>query len=487
MKYNINNLNLIKSKRNKDMLVYDGYIYNLRREKDTMSFWRCVQRGCGGRMKTELNSTIIDFSTHSHQRDFSVCEAVCINYNIKKRALTTTEKPRNIINKYVNPSETGIIEKISKYTSIRDRITKQRVFNNLDQSDMEYDINPINLRTRSFEDFVFFDSGMLDPERVVIFGTNTSFTHLKNSSFWLCDGTFKSCPNDFNQIYTIMGEVRGAMYPLIYILVKKKSTNVYDIIFDKISKKILTQPKFIIIDFESAAYLSLKKNFPNSSISGCFFHLSQIIWRRIQKEGLTTVYKSNSYFRACSRMILAFSFLPKSFIPEMVIHYENYISNFEFHEDINLIWRFFKSNYLRLNSENTSIFSYEFWTTSGRVSENVSLTTNCLERWHRSLNSHFQNAHPNLNTLLSAIHIEHNIASIKIIQSLYKQVPYKEINYELKNILDNKDEYQGIELLITLVARMKIKCFSNYFYFLFFTYKIIFNFKIYLKQRIYIY
>ncbi|KAG0427326.1 hypothetical protein DMUE_5909 [Dictyocoela muelleri] len=158
MEYNVNNLNLIKSKINEDVLVFDGYVYNLRRKEDKISFWRSTVRRCSGRMKTALNLTIINFSPHSHQRDFSICEALCLNYNIKIRALTTTEKPRNIINKYVNPGETDIIEKIAIYPSMRDRITKHRNFHCINQSDIEYDIYPVNLRTRSFEDFVFFDS-----------------------------------------------------------------------------------------------------------------------------------------------------------------------------------------------------------------------------------------------------------------------------------------------------------------------------------------
>ncbi|KAG0437165.1 hypothetical protein DMUE_3850 [Dictyocoela muelleri] len=164
----------------------------------------------------------------------------------------------------------------------------------------------------------------------------------------------------------------------------------------------------------------------------------------------------------------------------MIIQYEDCISQFEFYDDIHVIWKFLKSNYLRLNSENSSIFSYEFWSTCGRVSKNISLTTNSLQRWHRSLNYNFQNAHTNLNTLLNAVHIEHNISLIKILQSLYKQMPDKVINCELTNILKNKDNYQGVELLITLDARIKIRSFS-----IFFIYKFIFNFNIHLRQKIF--
>ncbi|KAG0425370.1 hypothetical protein DMUE_6039 [Dictyocoela muelleri] len=98
--------------------------------------------------------------------------------------------------------------------------------------------------------------------------------------------------------------------------------------FDKISKTIKKHPESIIIDFESAAFISLKKNFPSSKISGCFFHFSQIIWRRVQKESMTIIYRNESNFRACVKMILAFSFLPKTKIPSMIYSFESYISIF---------------------------------------------------------------------------------------------------------------------------------------------------------------
>ncbi|KAG0434706.1 hypothetical protein DMUE_5068 [Dictyocoela muelleri] len=152
---------------------------------------------------------------------------------------------------------------------------------------------------------------------------------------------------------------------------------------------------------------------------------------------MTIIYKNESNFRACVKVFLAFSFLPKTKIPSMINSFESYISKFDFHESIMKIWNFFKCVYLRLDLNNLSVFSYEFWSAPSRVSSKISLTTNCLEMWHRSFNSHFQLAHPNINTLLNGIHIEHNVASIKIIQLLYENLPEVTINMDLTNIINN--------------------------------------------------
>ncbi|KAG0434673.1 hypothetical protein DMUE_5083 [Dictyocoela muelleri] len=147
------------------------------------------------------------------------------------------------------------------------------------------------------------------------------------------------------------------MHLLIVILAKSKSLKTYDLIFEKISSNIKHKPKNIIIDFESAAFVSFKRNFPDSNISGCFFYMSQIVWRHIQKESLTVRYKESGKFRACIKMLLAFSFIPKSVIPDMIILFEFFIAQFDFIDEINLIWNFFKSNYLRLDAEK-KVFSH---------------------------------------------------------------------------------------------------------------------------------
>lgn len=45
-------------------------------------------------------------------------------------------------------------------------------------------------------------------------------------------------------------------------------------------------PKYIMADFEVGLQGALKTNFPNSLISGCFFHFLKCFWDRAKKYGL---------------------------------------------------------------------------------------------------------------------------------------------------------------------------------------------------------
>ena len=49
--------------------------------------------------------------------------------------------------------------------------------------------------------------------------------------------------------------------------------------------------KRIMIDFEKTLQKSIKKNFPNIVIDGCFFHFSKLLWTKAKVLGLCTKIK----------------------------------------------------------------------------------------------------------------------------------------------------------------------------------------------------
>lgn len=76
------------------------------------------------------------------------------------------------------------------------------------------------------------------------------------------------------------------------------------------------KPLKIISDFELAILNTAKEFFPYSLGKGCQFHFGQIIWRKVQKEGLSVLYGNSEEFSIEVRMIKALAFLPASEIPE---------------------------------------------------------------------------------------------------------------------------------------------------------------------------
>jgi hypothetical protein len=73
------------------------------------------------------------------------------------------------------------------------------------------------------------------------------------------------------------------------------------------------RPAFIITEFERAAIKAIRNTFPGTQNKGCLFHLSQIIFRKIQSLRLTNEYKENNSLRV--RQLAALAFLPSDQIP----------------------------------------------------------------------------------------------------------------------------------------------------------------------------
>jgi hypothetical protein len=91
---------------------------------------------------------------------------------------------------------------------------------------------------------------------------------------------------------------------------EKRDKESYEYIFKTIYTHLKKAPENIMVDFEMAAISSLYCNFKETRINGCFFHLTQIIWRKIQASGYVQIYKTDEKFKMNIKMILELAFIP---------------------------------------------------------------------------------------------------------------------------------------------------------------------------------
>lgn len=88
-----------------------------------------------------------------------------------------------------------------------------------------------------------------------MFYTIACLHHLSNSAQWWADGTFKTAPKLFYQLFVIHGQVYGHVFPLIYCITTKKTQSTYSRIFNQLvehanSIGINLNPTRIVCDFE---------------------------------------------------------------------------------------------------------------------------------------------------------------------------------------------------------------------------------------------
>ncbi|KAG0423913.1 hypothetical protein DMUE_6119, partial [Dictyocoela muelleri] len=283
----------------------------------------------------------------------------------------------------------------------------------------DYDIPSELQKTNDDKQFLFFDSGMNDENRVIIFTTDSNLVHLENSQILICDGTFKSAPSSFEQIFTLQCKLRDMFLPMMFCFMKHKNESSYNAIFNWIKVKnnnILLASKSIILDFEIASYNSICKMFTNSKLYGCSFHLGQIVWRKIQKLNFSIELINNVQIKLQVKMILALSFVST----ENVLAYAGTLKSYliqEESEDVLQLYNWFEKEYLKNTIGNKQI---EFWNVKDRTERNIPRTTNSIEGFHRHLNTFINVKQPSIHLILNELKNEQTVTDNKLIYSLYK-------------------------------------------------------------------
>jgi len=126
------------------------------------------------------------------------------------------------------------------------------------------------------------------------------------------DGTFKVSPDIFYQVFTLHVLVQGVTIPAVYALLPNKSKETYSRFWQLLKESnVDLEPQSILSDFELASFQAVRDTFPQTDIVGCFFHLAQAVWRKIQTSGLYETYTTNDEARTKLKSLLALAFLPE--------------------------------------------------------------------------------------------------------------------------------------------------------------------------------
>ncbi|KAF0749458.1 MULE domain-containing protein [Aphis craccivora] len=214
---------------------------------------------------------------------------------------------------------------------------------------------------------------------------------------WFADGTFKSVPNIFTQLYTIHGNISSTVYPLICILICKKNENSYSEVLNQINiLKPNLQPKSIVMDFEQAFIKSFKELNSDVTIYGYVIFAHEI------------------------KKLSALAFVPV----------DNVISAFE--ELIN-------SDYYVENEENLqTVVDYFEDTWIGRLTRGGSpRTNNAVEGWHRAFNSALGANHITVWKFINMLKREQGLQKAKMEQQIAgvpqqkKRRKYKDLDERL--------------------------------------------------------
>jgi hypothetical protein len=397
---------IVKSQKGSDLLEHEGYLYRQDRNNLNTKNWRCQQDKkykCKARAVTPLDYEGIEDENirlkgeHSHPPDPAEVGKRKLHASLKEAATANADPPRAVVAESLADVDEEVAARVRSNTNLANVVRRKRravdAFPPAPHQRMGFNIPP-NLRTN-----LIVDTGREDPQRILIFG---SLRPLVTNSSWFADGTFKISPEIFYQVYTIHAQIQSSIVPTIFALLPNKQERTYDRMWHELKElEPSLEPTVLMTDFEMAAINSAKTAFPDIQTKGCYFHLGQSLWRKVQDLGLREIYLNNVEVRIATKMLLALAFIQPARVPEVFVQISD-----DAPAELNEVYSYFEDTYIgrrRGRRRLAPLFSIEMWNMHERQENGLARTNNSLEGWHRAFQGSVSFSHPTLWKLVNLL------------------------------------------------------------------------------------
>jgi MULE transposase domain len=211
---------------------------------------------------------------------------------------------------------------------------------------------------------------------------------------WM-DGTFKSCPSIFQQIYTIHVKIQDQFIPVAMALLPDKAEATYRRLFHELIAtatgfQLILAPATIHTDFERAAMNAIQAEF-GIYATGCVFHYTQNIYRKVQALGLSVAYNTDNPpgTRQWIRRIMALPLVPSARVAATFVAIQHNAPNLQGTQEMH---QYVSDTYVGANA----VFDVSTW----NVFNTSDRTTNICEGFHSALNKAMGKSHPSIYKLI---------------------------------------------------------------------------------------
>ncbi|XP_057336676.1 uncharacterized protein LOC130675162 [Microplitis mediator] len=206
-------LKFIKSQLGKNLLIHEGYVYTCKSLNKKSVTWRCNEHSgkfaCSVIVHTttdDKNGNIIgDPPVHDHPADLVDVKAKRIRTNLKRRAVNDDVGPIAIIDNVVKNIKSPVIARLGSVASMQHTIQRARQGKvpKVKETVLSDFTVPDELRcTSKNEPFLLYESGSRR-NRYLIFSTDANLKKLSECEIWCGDGTFRTVPAMFQQMYLL--------------------------------------------------------------------------------------------------------------------------------------------------------------------------------------------------------------------------------------------------------------------------------------------
>ena len=259
-------------------------------------------------------------------------------------------------------------------------------------------------------------------ERVIVFATDENLRRLCAADVWHIDGNFSMAPILFAQVYVILARVSGVILPVVFALLQRKTQTSYEHLFRILSESCTDLrlpplgPDRVILDFEAVSINAITAVLgAGIRIQGCFFHLCQSTYRKVQRLGLMHMYDNEREFKIFVRMLDALAFLPTAQVNAGMTYLRGTMS-----PEAAPIVDYFDSTYVsgsfrRIAGQNQlqmrmrripPTFAPALWNVHQITVNGDARTNNVMEGWNHKLRHLVGHQHPTVWKLIKCLQME---------------------------------------------------------------------------------
>lgn len=469
---------LMQSTKDKLKINIDGFLYVKDKSRGDMHYWICERKGRKGTKCTARAVTIrvgdqhkitkFDSSQHNHAGEAKKFPCLQACNLMKELAKISNDLPIQIITNILATTPRDIQPCLPGKNALRQQIKRAKRV--CDEEVEPKSLNDFILPTEFYTTLSgvpFAKDISHGNERILLFTTIQNIKWLQGAKFWIMDGTFKTVPTLFRQLYSIHAPAGGSanyqIVPLVYALMSRKTEDLYQRLFQILHEladenNLDLNPEFILTDFEIGAVNAVKSEFPSAQSKGCHFHLGQSVYRHVQDAGLVQVYGNDESFSLCIRHIPALAFLSPLEIPNAFDELKDSLPS-----DAEPIIQWFEDNYVhgkvkRLMRNGSvqrhdPLFPPSMWSVFHNIEFGFPRTQNKVEAWHRRWETLIARSHVGIFTMIKQIQKEQNVVEMEIERSIRGEpAPKKRKEDEdrearIQNVIVDRDNRSVIDFL----------------------------------------
>jgi len=223
---------IIPSQKGRYEINVRGYLLTKEKHRGYVYYWCCDKRrseNCQGRATTTFcdgKHILKNFVFHSHAPQTSSAAIANVLNQMKENVKQNQDLPCQIFQKTLVTINSENAPYMPSKNALRKRIAYVRKTERPPEPQSLEDliIPEAFRRTLNNKLFLVRDSTVAQ-ERIILYTTKLNVHRLSCAPYWLMDGTFKTVPNIFFQLYTIHAQVGGDNYrilPLVYALMTSK-------------------------------------------------------------------------------------------------------------------------------------------------------------------------------------------------------------------------------------------------------------------------